>query len=424
MTLQPRTFGGVLRRLRIAAGLTLTDLASRIHYSKGQLSKVETGQKRPTAELARLCDVVLETGGELEALLRSPGPMAPAPAPGQGQPASATGQELGRRQVITAGAMGVLGLGAVPPDQDIAETGGETLLDVVRTLFDQFRLLGQSTPPEALLPALEGHIRLLRSLAGRTGSRTAMELVALAARYAEFAGWMAQEAGAERDALRWTEQAVELATASGDRHLSSYALVRRALVAYYRGDASATIDLAGGARSGSLPPRIRGLAAQRQAQGYAIAGDYNACMRALDTARELLEASARSEETPVLGTTNLRNPADMTIGWCLLDLGRPAEAAEVLDRECARIPSQALRTQARYGIRQALAHALSGELEVACEVTGRLLLTTELVGSATIATDVRRLARTLSRHSRHPAYLAIAPQLATCLATARGADKR
>ncbi|NBH03695.1 helix-turn-helix transcriptional regulator, partial [Amycolatopsis sp. SID8362] len=37
------TFGAELRRLRHAAGLSLTELADRVHYSKGYLSKVETG---------------------------------------------------------------------------------------------------------------------------------------------------------------------------------------------------------------------------------------------------------------------------------------------------------------------------------------------------------------------------------------------
>jgi tetratricopeptide (TPR) repeat protein/DNA-binding XRE family transcriptional regulator len=66
------TFGGELRRLRQEAGHSLPAFAKRIHYSKGYLSKIETGMVRPNESLARLCDVELGTGGALLALLPEP----------------------------------------------------------------------------------------------------------------------------------------------------------------------------------------------------------------------------------------------------------------------------------------------------------------------------------------------------------------
>jgi hypothetical protein len=63
------TFGGELRRLRRDAGVSLSTLAGRIHYSKGYLSKVENGMSPPNESLASLCDEVLATGGALAALL-------------------------------------------------------------------------------------------------------------------------------------------------------------------------------------------------------------------------------------------------------------------------------------------------------------------------------------------------------------------
>ncbi|GAA4927868.1 helix-turn-helix domain-containing protein [Streptomyces coeruleoprunus] len=417
MLQRSRTFGEELRRRRIEAGLTIVELAARVHYSKGQLSKVETGSKRPSPQLARLCDAALGADGALEALLPERSPRGGARP--EGVHAGPGDAPLDRRRLLGVGAASVLALGAAAPVPGRTDDGGTTLLDVSRALFGHYRRLGQSVPPAALLPALEEQIRLLQHLAGGTGRRTAQGLVALSARYAEFAGWMAQEAGDERGALRWTDQAVELAAASGDRHLASYALVRRGLITYYRGEASETVAFAEGARSGALPPRIRGLAAQRRAQGHALAGAYDPCMRALDEARELLARAAAEEDgAPLLGTTHVPDPAAMTAGWCLLDLGRPAEAAEVLDRECRRLPAEALRTQARYGVRRALAHALAGNPEEACDVADRLLTTTDLVGSATIAVDLRRLGRTLSRYAHRPAYRAVAPRLTGALAAA------
>ncbi|WP_308433547.1 nSTAND1 domain-containing NTPase [Streptomyces netropsis] len=58
-------FGECLRRLRGEAGMSLAALSRLAHYSRGYLSKVENGQKPPTAELARSCDDALNAGGVL-----------------------------------------------------------------------------------------------------------------------------------------------------------------------------------------------------------------------------------------------------------------------------------------------------------------------------------------------------------------------
>ncbi|MDC0769670.1 helix-turn-helix domain-containing protein [Streptomyces sp. HD] len=424
---QPPVFGAELRRLRMSAGFTLTQFASSVHYSKGQISKIETGQQRATPEFARLCDVVLDTGGTLEALApkrtrRRPGQF---PVPDQAgvmreippeRPGDAPSPPPSRRQLMAAGAMSVFGIGPTAPPPPAPSD--RPLLDAYRTLFDQYRRIGQMSSPRALLPTLAEQTSALRGLAARTSGRTAAGLLNLAARFAEYTGWMAQEAGDEAEAARWTSHAVDLAESAGDRQLASYALVRHALITYYRGESTDTIDLAEGALSSGLPPRIRALAAQRVGQGHALGGDHDACMRRLDQARDLFgRAAAETSESgaPVLGPTHLSDPVSLVRGWCLVDLGRPRQAAEILDVECARLPAHALRNQARYGARRALAHSLAGEIDHACELTGHLLRNTACVGSETIATDLRRLSRVLARHPRRPAYQAVAAPLTAAL---------
>ncbi|MDI5976855.1 ATP-binding protein [Amycolatopsis magusensis] len=66
---EPATFGAELRRRRIAAGMSLTRLAELTHYSKGYLSKLETGTMVPNPSVAALCEAALELHGELTALL-------------------------------------------------------------------------------------------------------------------------------------------------------------------------------------------------------------------------------------------------------------------------------------------------------------------------------------------------------------------
>ncbi|WP_380285988.1 multiprotein-bridging factor 1 family protein [Kitasatospora purpeofusca] len=436
-------FGPELRRRRLAAGLTLTRLAELLNYSKGHLSKIERGQKVPPPDLARRCDARLGAGGELERLAPPEGTAGRGTGVGEAAADEESvllrvdrdgvrwpGGGLGRRQLLAAGATSVLGMGVAgavgagraeaasgPGSEGVARVDASPV-EIFRTQFDHMRLLGQSTDPALLLPMLTVQTHTLRELALQADTVARVRLLGLAARYAEFAGWMAQEAGDDPSALWWTARAVELAEGGDDRDLGSYTLVRRALVTFYAGDAPATVGLAGPvARDGRLPPRIRGLAAQREAQGHALAGDHTASLRGLDRARELFARSAADGGGggPVIGTGNLADPAAMVTGWCLYDLGRPARAAEVLDRECAAIPAHAVRTRARYGLRRALAHAAAGEVEHACALAAELLPLVPGLRSATIATDVARLDRELSRFRANPAVRDLQPALAAAL---------
>jgi len=428
VTEQWTSFGPKLRGLRTEAGLSLTRLAQLLHYSKSYLSKVETGLKKPSPELAVRCDALLGAAGMLAALVpaRSPRHQIHEAITG----GTTDGSEVwsmsmapdgtswcslvNRRHVLAAGAASVLSFGL--SGHDVAATARQAApLESSRALFDQFRQMGQIASPAVVLPALIAQAQTVQGMAAQADARTRGPALILAARYAEYVGWMCQEAGNDQAALWWTDRAVELAASAGDGDLASYALVRRALITLYRNDAAETVELSRRAQAGSVPPRIRGLAAQREAQGHALAGDLHACLHSLDLARGLLVAAQRASTEPVLGPSNLSDPAAMITGWCLYDLGRPAEAAQVLDREVVRLPPHAVRSRARYGMRGALAHAASGEVDHACEIAGPLLGAAGVVGSATIRTDIRRLARTLSRFHTTRSVRELSPLLAASL---------
>ncbi|MFG3004771.1 helix-turn-helix domain-containing protein [Streptomyces calvus] len=412
MTSTTARFGPELRRLRQEAGLTLTEFSVALNYDKGHLSKVERGERSASPELARRCDAFLGADGELQRLVVHPDTHSDTTE------ATAGSLWLGHRAVPVAGAPALIDL---DPQLGGQATAAASLLPSLRAQFDQLRMLGQTTAPKVLLPLLETQTRMVAGLATDTPFATRAPVLLLASRFAEFTGWMAQEAGDSGAALGWTGEASELARAGGDPYLGSYALVRRALVTLYSGDAAGTVALARRAQKGELPPRIRGLAAQREAQGHALVGDERACLGSLDRARELLDSGdAHSGAEPVIGTIHVSDPAAMTTGWCLHDLGRPKAAAEVLDRECRRLPPHALRTRARYGFRRSLAHAASGEVEHACSIAGELLGVMPAVPSATVNSDIRRLARELSRFRSSRAVRDLQPALARVLAPAHG----
>lgn len=388
-------FGTELRRQRMEAGLSLAGLAKRVHYSKSHLSKVETGLKPPSADLARQCDALLARDGSLvrlaKPLLRRSGSTPDDADPPATEPPA-----------------------PVPHPPIVA---AEPTVASFRTIFDQVRQLGQWVSPGLLIPQLGPQVDALGQIAARSGPDGRDAALVLAARFAEYAGWLAQESGDDQTATWWTRRAVALATAGGDGDMEAYAMVRYGLIALYRHDAIATVELARAAQAAATNPRIRGLAAQREAQGHAVAGDYDACMRALERSTTLLSAAQAGGE-PVIGSSNVADVVAMTTGWCLFDLGQPEEAARILGAELARIPPGAMRARARWGARLALAHASAGDPRAACTAVTAVLDTAGQLDSATVRADLRYLARMLNRWHADPETRATRLRLTDALNTA------
>jgi hypothetical protein len=406
--------------------LSLSELARRVHYSKGYLSKVETGAKPASIDFARRCDAALDADGELAALLTQPD----TPDPGSRDEAW-TGEvwtmnldsggtswfnPMRRRDAPASGAA-LLSLG-FSERRASAAVQHEATFASFQSIFEQHRKIGQMMSPVMVLPSLIAQTHTLRELARLAPSPERERYLRLASRYAEYTGWMTQEAGNDRAAMWWTRNAVDMAGAAGDLDLAAHSLVRHALITLYREDAMETVELARQAQADKhASTRVRGMAALREAQGHALAGADKLCRQTLDRAETLLAAVAAAETADgmVLGTQAGTAMGPIVMGWCLYDLGRPGEAAEVLDRELARLPENGRRAHARFGARQALAHAAAGEVDHACQLSHQVLDSAELVDSATIRFDLRRLARTLSRWSSHRTVRELQPRLTAAL---------
>lgn len=409
-------FGTLLRNLRVAAGMSLGELARQIKYSKGQVSKIENGHTKPSQGFARQCDHVLATGGALSALLRQE-PRRTATAPSEDvwvleldEDGTLRYTEMPRRQVLV-GASALLGYAMT---RSVRPAIDERTFAGLRGSFDQHRALGTMMSPSLVIAGVIAHLHTLRTLAADNPEPMRTELLLLAARVAEYAGWMSQEAGREADALRWTDRAVTLA-ADHDPHLASFALFRHAEVALYQHDPARTIELARMAQQDrTAGSRILGLAARIEAQGHALAGDVSGYEAALDRATELL-ATREEHDGPVLGPASVPDDLALVRGWSLYDLGRPGAAAELLDRQLHLIPLTARRARARFGVRRALAHAQDSEIEQACLATWEVLADVALVDSATIRIDLRELNRTLNRWHSHQAVRELQIELAPLL---------
>ncbi|MDX8030668.1 helix-turn-helix transcriptional regulator [Lentzea sp. BCCO 10_0856] len=342
------TFGQEVRRLRNERGYSLTRMTGLVPYSKGHLSKIENGQVQPNPEMARLFDDALRAEGRLVELADAP-------------------------------------VRQIPSDH--------TTLLTYDTMFEQHRALGHRLSPDVVLGGLRPQVDFLSSMA-RSADDPGLGrgLWLLAARYAEYAGWMEQERGDDASAAELTKRAVQYAVKGGDLELEAWALVRAAEFALYRGDAHATVDFARRA-SKSRSPAVKAGAAQREALGYALAGAEDRCQDALDRAARWQQAAGESP----YGTTSVLDQVAIARAWAFHDLGRHAEAAAILDTQLPLIAPGALRARTRFGLRRALAHAEAGHVDHACELVVDLLDDIRQVRSATVHIDLTTFSKLLYR---------------------------
>ncbi|HVV21937.1 MAG TPA: helix-turn-helix transcriptional regulator [Pseudonocardiaceae bacterium] len=396
------TFGAELRRRRQLAGLSLGELAKNIHYSKGYLSKIESGDKTANPTIARLCDAAVNAGGALVTMVAE----QPAPRPEEQDTGRGTEPWLlqlapdGVTQFSRSGMAGLDDTTAFLPSPGHSRFPSDpaALCALFTARLDQDRSLGQLVSPAFLLPTLITETHLLRGIAAGTDDG-AERLWRLAAQFAEFTGWTVQDAGDDRQAMWWTGTAVELARRGGDRSMEAYAMMRRADMALYSDDPWGTINLARQAQAHpAATARVRGLSALREAQGHALLGADRECFDALGRSGELLDEAAQEPTGgPVLGPTRTPDLGAMVRGWCLFDLGRPGEAAALLESSIGGFAAGASRARVRYGLRAALAQAVAGEVERACEIVEWLAPDLGQSDPATARHDLRLIYRELRR---------------------------
>jgi transcriptional regulator with XRE-family HTH domain len=394
------TFGQELRRRRLERDLSLSQLSALVHYTKGHLSKIENGGKRPGRDLARRLDQVLCARGELARLLPEVSATFAADEPEAWVP---------RLPAIPARHPDAVGLPL---------SIGGAAFDAYAALLLDLRVLGQRTRPADVLTVGAPFVETLCKIAQLSDSNDRAAALHLASRYAEYLGWMAQENTDDNGAVWWIRRAMALAGRAGDVTMTGYAHIRMAELAIYRDDAVGVLRYAGYALNQASDNRTRAVAYQRIAQGHAIRNEEADCRRALDQSTAAGDRRDERDATtgvPPLGGTTMPNPAAFVRGWCMLDLARTAEAIEALQPQFAQIAEKAVRVRARCGARLALALASAGELDQACEVAEPTIAATQEADSATARSDLRSLARQLRRWGNDPHVRRIQPGLAAAL---------
>jgi hypothetical protein len=235
------------------------------------------------------------------------------------------------------------------------------------------------------------------------------------ARTADLLSHAVQRRGDHDGALQWSAYSAELANDAGDTDLAAFATVRQALMMVHAGAPGRAIDLAASVRADErVAVPVRWLAAHREAEGYALAGQAQRTRRALAQAGDL--EPELIDNSPYTGATFQNLPLTaLATGWSLYDLGLVDEAARTLDEAVPTIPAAARRSRARFGARRALAHAALGATDLACAIIWDLLDDIGRVDSATIRVDLRATARTLARWPNRSSVRDLQPHLSMAL---------
>ncbi|MEW1687306.1 helix-turn-helix domain-containing protein [Streptomyces sp. NPDC091265] len=368
--LPPGDFGVVLATLRARRGWSVREFARRANVSEGQVCNLESGLRNPTPAVAAACDAAFGAGGELVELA------------GAGRRGARSGA------VVEA---------------------GPVVAGYERVLWE-LKNIGRSTGPRFVTASMKSITRILTDAGPHAVGEQRAEIWLLASRFAEYTGWMAQEAADPAEALRWTSLAVRWGALGGDETVAAYALVRKAFIAQHRGDTCAAIGLAEQAAGHpAANPVIRAHAARRAAQGHARRGDAGACREALERFGSHAAEVVTDDRTPHWGPRIENGNPRLIEASCMLSLRHFELAADLFAAEHRRrsaLPADS-NSQARFAVRQATALAGVGRLDDACQIVEVTLPVIQRIDSATVRAELGRFVEQARCRRASPGQLAL-----------------
>lgn len=292
------------------------------------------------------------------------------------------------------------------------------------TLLTQYARTDNMLGPRSLLTAVASQLAVIEQLWKIARGSVRSELLAAGARYAEFAGWLYQDAGDHKAAARWTLQALELAHAAESPMLASYVLMRRSNQASSVGDGARTLGLAAAALDipAAQHPLLKALSLRQRARGYALDGNARECERVLEEAREQAAAAAVDQEPSLVRSLAgycTSNYVEMEAADCWMLLGQPNYAVSIFEAELATWPADYRRDRGVHLARLASAYAACNEVERAQHIAFQAVAMAEQTGSSRV---VDELGRSLGRLYASGARLDLVPLQERVAALASGSE--
>ena len=366
------TFGQELRRLRQAAGYTLRSFAPLVHVDFTQLSKLETGDRRPAPDFARQADEVLGAGGDLVALAaqeRAARVRVSVPYDVAGKET----EEMHRRHLVNAVAtlaIGVAGLAGIDIDPRNRRRIGHADVDRLERALARMYVIDDEHGAGDLWDigvARAQSVSLALELC-EYDEEVGRRLVGVAGYAYVGAGWFALDAGRDDVARNCYNEAVSLSRQGGDGTLAGTALSNLALQAvrlHQPRQALRYLSAAGQALPAGAPTRQQAVLRMRRGRALAQLGEATGSSRELTAARRMLggDRGAVPERMAFLTEAEV----DAQAAMASLELGQGAKAARLLERAIGVYDPRFTRNLALYRAWLAGARAAAHDLDGAAE---------------------------------------------------------
>jgi hypothetical protein len=274
-------------------------------------------------------------------------------------------------------------------------------LDYLRRVLAEYMRADNLLGPHHLKTIVTGHLDLISQLLRTARGADRTQLLEIAARFAEFAGWLHQDAGDLTAAAHWSVQAGEYAHELDDPRLSAYVFMRRSNIATDMDDPGSAIGLAEAAlrHPDRLTPGLRAVALRQHAHAAALWNDRDDCARAIDAATtELVSADPAREDSDLAAYCTPAYIA-METASCWVHLGEPERAIPIYERSLTDWPAGLQRDRGLCLSRLAVAHATSGNEAEAIAVTSRASTAVRAAHSARAAKQLQVVRARLVAHS-------------------------
>lgn len=424
-------FGSVIRLVRRRSGLSQKAVQDLAGLAQGFISNVERGLKEINGR-ETIIEVLVGLGlpSDLRPLLLTPFAQVESqrlveavdpvlPWTSARMVASlevavgGTMNGMNRRSAIAA--LGGAGLtqyilqAAIAPPEAVAATArnginvSSQLLAGLQSTTDALRQADAHHGSGNLARAATAHLRVLLRLLkeGDFNEATGRRLAAVTADTAIQTGWYHFDSGSHTSARNVLLGALRAAHASGDSRLRAGALSFLAIHGYSAGDPRDAVTAARTARqvvADQDAPALHAMLLTRQARGHARLREDRQTRIALEEAQALC-ARGRGEDDP--HWLYWINPGEIMgqTGSCLLDLGRPDQAAEAFADARSALSPDEIRTRAQFLSRAATAQMRAGEVESG-SATGHEVLT--LVAGVRSARLDDNLTAMLTEANRYP----------------------
>lgn len=247
------------------------------------------------------------------------------------------------------------------------------LADSLLPTLDRYSDMDNLAGPQSLVNVVPQQLRFIEDLLLNVRNKDREQLLYVAARYAEFAGWIYQDAGALSSAMQMSSSALDFAQELDNERLISYILMRRSNIATDAKRPELALKLAGAAvdKVTCLSPRYRAVVLRQRAHALAQLDQPDDCARTLELAFKLAERGVDSEKD--LAQYCTPEYVEMEAAHCLIELGQADKAIGTLQHSLAGWKPEFRRDLGLCLARLAIAHASSDQIENALIVADRAL---------------------------------------------------